>query len=68
MIASSLGWPVSTTHSIVGAIVGFGAVGVGVDAVAWGKVGNIAMSWVVSPILAGSIAFMLFRSLQKSYY
>jgi uncharacterized cupin superfamily protein len=39
MIASSLGWPVSTTHSIVGAIVGFGAVGVGIDAVAWGKVG-----------------------------
>ncbi len=65
MIASSLGWPVSTTHSIVGAIVGFGAVGVGVDAVAWGKVGKIAMSWVVSPILAGSIAFMLFKSLQS---
>lgn len=65
MIASSLGWPVSTTHSIVGAIVGFGAVGVGVDAVAWGKVGTIAMSWIVSPILAGTIAFMLFRSLQN---
>ncbi|CAB9538916.1 Probable low-affinity inorganic phosphate transporter [uncultured Gammaproteobacteria bacterium] len=65
MIASSLGWPVSTTHSIVGAIVGFGAVGVGVDAVAWGKVGKIAMSWVVSPILAGSIAFVLFKSLQS---
>jgi PiT family inorganic phosphate transporter len=65
MIASSLGWPVSTTHSIVGAIVGFGAVGVGVDAVAWGKVGNIAMSWIISPLLAGSIAFGLFRSLQN---
>ncbi|SMN15233.1 Probable low-affinity inorganic phosphate transporter [uncultured Candidatus Thioglobus sp.] len=65
MIASSLGWPVSTTHSIVGAIVGFGAVGVGVDAVAWGKVGKIAMSWIVSPILAGSIAFALFKSLQS---
>ncbi len=65
MIASSLGWPVSTTHSIVGAIVGFGAVGVGVDAVAWGKVGNIAMSWIISPILAGSIAFVLFKSLQR---
>jgi PiT family inorganic phosphate transporter len=65
MIASSLGWPVSTTHSIVGAIVGFGAVGMGVDAVAWGKVGTIAMSWIVSPILAGSIAFVLFKSLQK---
>jgi PiT family inorganic phosphate transporter len=65
LIASSLGWPVSTTHSIVGAIVGFGAVGVGVDAVAWNKVGNIAMSWIVSPIVAGTIAFMLFRSLQS---
>lgn len=65
MIASSLGWPVSTTHSIVGAIVGFGAVGVGIDAVAWGKVGNIAMSWIISPILAGSIAFVLFKSLQR---
>jgi len=65
MIASSFGWPVSTTHSIVGAIVGFGAVGVGIDAVAWGKVGNIAMSWIVSPILAGGIAFILFKSLQN---
>ncbi|MDP6103562.1 MAG: anion permease [Gammaproteobacteria bacterium] len=65
LIASSLGWPVSTTHSIVGAIVGFGAVGVGVDAVAWDKVGNIAMSWIVSPIVAGTIAFLLFRSLQN---
>lgn len=65
MIASRLGWPVSTTHSIVGAIVGFGAVGVGMDAVAWDKVGNITMSWVVSPLLAGSIAFALFRSLQN---
>ncbi|HIL42770.1 MAG TPA: inorganic phosphate transporter [Gammaproteobacteria bacterium] len=65
LIASSLGWPVSTTHSIVGAIVGFGAVGVGVDAVAWDKVSNIAMSWIVSPLVAGTIAFMLFRSLQS---
>jgi PiT family inorganic phosphate transporter len=65
MIASSLGWPVSTTHSIVGAIVGFGAVGVGVDAVAWGKVGNIAASWVVSPLIAGTISFVLFKTLQS---
>lgn len=65
LIASSLGWPVSTTHSIVGAIVGFGAVGMGVDAVAWGKVGKITASWVVSPMLAGSIAFVLFKSLQR---
>ena len=39
LIASKNGWPVSTTHSIVGAIVGFAAVGIGVDAVHWGQVG-----------------------------
>ena len=64
-IASQKGWPVSTTHSIVGAIVGFSAVGISVDAVAWGKVGTIAASWIVSPLLAGSIAFGLFVSVKR---
>jgi inorganic phosphate transporter, PiT family len=65
LIASIFGWPVSTTHSIVGAIVGFAAVGISVDAVAWGKVSKIVASWVVSPVLAGTISFFLFRSVQK---
>jgi PiT family inorganic phosphate transporter len=65
LIASHRGWPVSTTHSIVGAIVGFAAVGIGVGAVHWGKVGTIVMSWVVSPVSAGIIAFIIFRSVQK---
>lgn len=64
-IASSLGWPVSTTHSIVGAIIGFAAVGVGVDAVVWSKVWAIVASWVISPLLSGTIAYMLIRSVQK---
>jgi PiT family inorganic phosphate transporter len=64
-IASRKGWPVSTTHSIVGAVVGFAAVGIGMDAVNWGKVGTIVMSWVVSPLLAGTLAFIVFRSIQK---
>ncbi|MGB5395592.1 MAG: inorganic phosphate transporter [Gammaproteobacteria bacterium] len=64
LIASRKGWPVSTTHSIVGAVVGFAAVGVSMDAVHWSKVGTIVMSWVVSPVLAGVIAFMVFRSIQ----
>jgi len=64
LVASFFGWPVSTTHSIVGAIVGFAAVGIGVEVVEWGKVGRIAMSWVISPLLAGMIAFALFRSVQ----
>ncbi len=65
MLASSFGWPVSTTHSIVGAIVGFAAVGVGMEAVHWNKVATIAASWVISPLLAGTIAFLLMRSVQK---
>ncbi|WP_144212800.1 inorganic phosphate transporter [Shewanella donghaensis] len=63
--ASALGWPVSTTHSIIGAIVGFAAVGVGVDSVAWGKVLGIIGSWVVTPAISGFIAFMIFQSVQK---
>ncbi len=62
LIASKNGWPVSTTHSIVGAIVGFAMVGIGMDAVHWDKVGFIVASWVVSPLLAGFISYMLFRS------
>ncbi len=65
LVASRAGWPVSTTHSIVGAIVGFAAVGIGMDAVKWGKVGTIVMSWVVSPALSGVIAYWLFVSVQK---
>ncbi len=65
LIASKNGWPVSTTHSIVGAIVGFAMVGIGMEAVHWNKVGFIVASWVVSPVLAGFISFMLFRSVLK---
>jgi PiT family inorganic phosphate transporter len=65
LLATRQGWPVSTTHSIIGAIVGFGAVGIGVEAIKWGKVGTIAASWVTSPVLAGAIAFFLFRSIQR---
>jgi PiT family inorganic phosphate transporter len=65
LIASRFGWPVSTTHSIVGAIVGFAAVGIDVASVRWGVVGSIAASWVVSPLLAGLIAFALFMSVRR---
>ena len=65
LIASMKGWPVSTTHSIVVAIVGFASVGIAVDAVNWGKVGGIVASWVVSPVLAGTISFGLFMSVKK---
>ena len=64
MIATTRGWPVSTTHSIVGAIVGFGVVGIGMHAVQWGKIGQIAASWVVSPVLGGFIALLLMLSIR----
>lgn len=64
-VASALGWPVSTTHSIVGAIVGFAAFGVSVDAVNWAKVGGIVGSWIVTPALSGFIAYVIFMSAQR---
>ena len=64
LIASFNGWPVSTTHSIVGAIVGFAAVGISIDSVSWSKVGSIVSSWVVSPLVAGTLSFLIFRSVE----
>lgn len=65
LIASYQGWPVSTTHSIVGAIIGFAVVAAGPDAVTWNKVGAIVGSWVITPLIAGVIAFVIFNSAQK---
>ena len=64
LVASRMGWPVSTTHSIVGAIVGFAMVGIGIDSVQWNKVVGIMASWVASPLIAGFLAFVLFSSVQ----
>ncbi|MEE4659008.1 MAG: anion permease [Halieaceae bacterium] len=65
LVASAMGWPVSTTHSIVGAIVGFAAVGISPSVVSWDKVGAIVASWVVSPVLAGTISFALYVSVRR---
>ena len=65
VVASYFGWPVSTTHSIVGAIVGFGAIGIGIDAINWGTVGTIVMSWVTSPVIAATLSFLLFWSVRR---
>ena len=64
-LASWKGWPVSTTHSIVGALVGFGAVYGGINAVHWDKVSLIAVSWVVSPLLSATISYLIFRFLLR---
>ncbi|MDP0588182.1 MAG: inorganic phosphate transporter [Candidatus Endonucleobacter bathymodioli] len=65
LIATNYGWPVSTTHSIVGAIVGFATVGIAPSAVDWSKVSSIVASWVVSPVISGTFAFLIFMSVQK---
>ena len=65
MIASWRGWPVSTTHSIVGAVIGFALAAIGTDAVAWPKVAQIASSWVVSPVLGGAVSFLLMLSIRR---
>lgn len=64
-VASYLGWPVSTTHSIIGAIIGFTAAGVSMDAIAWSKVGGIVGSWVVTPAISGIIAYLIYQSAHK---
>jgi len=64
MVASTRGWPVSTTHSIVGAIVGFALAAIGIEAVEWGKISQIVASWIVSPVLGGMISFALMLSIR----
>ena len=64
-IATTRGWPVSTTHTIVGALVGFAIAGAGVDSVDWSVVGKIVASWLVSPLLGGTISFLRMISIRK---
>ena len=64
-VASYFGWPVSTTHSIVGSIVGFGAVVGGLEAIYWEQVGFIISSWILSPMLGGILGYYIFTIIQK---
>lgn len=64
-IASYFGWPVSTTHSIVGAIVGFGAVVGGWEAIKWENVTFIVTSWIISPLMGGILSYFIFTILRK---
>lgn len=64
-IASYFGWPVSTTHSIVGAIVGFGAVVGGWEAIHWENVSFIVSSWILSPLMGGGLSYLIFTILRK---
>jgi len=64
-IAAFLGWPVSTTHSIVGSIAGFGMVAVGISEVNWGLLVTIVASWGVSPVVGGVLAFLVFTAIRR---
>jgi PiT family inorganic phosphate transporter len=67
-VASYFGWPVSTTHSIVGAIVGFGWIVGGWEAVYWENVFSIVGSWIISPLLGGVISYLIFSALRKRIF
>jgi len=60
-LASYLGWPVSTTHAVVGAIVGFGVIAGGADAINWVKMSKIVASWFISPAMGAVVAYFMFR-------
>ncbi len=73
LIATKRGWPVSTTHSIIGGIVGssvtlgflIGGADTGLSLVKWGKIGTIALSWIISPVLGGAVAYALYSQIKK---
>ena len=65
-IASYFGWPVSTTHAIIGAILGFGGIIGGMEAIHWGEIGAIALSWIVTPLVSAVISYLIFSILQRN--
>ena len=67
-IASYLGWPVSTTHSIVGGVVGFGVIAGGMDVINWGKMGQVVLSWIVSPVMGGVVAYLVFKFISTKVF
>lgn len=68
LIATWMHWPVSTTHSIVGAVVGFGCLALGFDGVQWDKIILISAGWIVSPLISGTIAYLLFGILLRNVF
>lgn len=68
LIATWMSWPVSTTHSIVGAVVGFGVVALGLNGVLWDQVGLISAGWVISPLLSATVAYVVFGILLRTVF
>lgn len=67
-LASYIGVPVSITNALVGSMVGFGAMVLGVDAIHWNQVGHIAVGWITSPLISGVTAYILFISIQQTIF
>ncbi len=66
LISTLTSLPVSSTHSIVGAILGFGLVAGGPDVVNWLKMVGIVMSWIISPFFAATISYLIFSHIRKT--
>ncbi len=66
IFATYNGLPVSTTHSIIGGVVGYGLVYAGTSIVDWGKLGQVVMSWILSPILGAIVAYFVFKAVKRS--
>mgnify|MGYP002775183148 FL=1 len=63
-MASYYGWPVSTTHCIIGAMVGFGLIFGGVEAVFWKSLARVVSSWIVSPVAGALVAFAVYKCIR----
>ncbi|WP_201456552.1 inorganic phosphate transporter [Chlamydia sp. 17-3921] len=67
-LASFFGWPVSTTHSIVGAVVGFGLILGKGSIVHWGSIGTILIGWLLSPLIGGGVAYLVFSFIRRHVF
>lgn len=65
IVATKMGWPVSATHTIIGAVIGFALVTIGSKSIQWGALGGIIGSWFITPVLAGMVAYFIFINSQK---
>lgn len=67
-VASYYGWPVSTTHCIVGSMVGFGLVYGGTGAVFWSSLARVTSSWVISPLMGAMVSFLVYKCIRRFVY
>ncbi|KAI8528168.1 hypothetical protein RHMOL_Rhmol12G0129700 [Rhododendron molle] len=65
-VASYYGWPVSTTHCIIGSMVGFGLVYGGPGAVFWSSLARVISSWVISPVIGALVSFLVYKFIRRS--